>query len=118
MIPTPMTDPNGAAIYGVPWIPSIKKPSHVTVAYIYIYQHHGSYMGHISTDDLCGDFGDSVVPGPQDPQGPQSPEGSRGLRRSGERVESQLRSSCSQLRGKTWENPTATPSRGPTLGPT
>ena len=34
-----MTDPNGAAIYGVPWIPSIY-PSHVS---IYIYQHHGAY---------------------------------------------------------------------------
>jgi len=29
-----MTDPNGAAIYGVPWIPSIY-PSHVSI-YIYI----------------------------------------------------------------------------------
>jgi hypothetical protein len=26
----PMTDPNGAAIYGVPWIPSIY-PSHVSI---------------------------------------------------------------------------------------
>ena len=33
----PMTDPNGAAIYGVPWIPSIY-PSHVS-----IYTIHGSY---------------------------------------------------------------------------
>ena len=45
---------------------------------------------------------------------PGSPGLSQGLRRSGELVESQLRSSCSELRGKTWENPTATPSRGPT----
>jgi hypothetical protein len=34
-----MTDPNGAAIYGVPWIPSIY-PLYVT---IYIYSIHGSY---------------------------------------------------------------------------
>ena len=29
-VPHPMTDPNGAAIYGVPWIPSIY-PSHVSI---------------------------------------------------------------------------------------
>ena len=40
----PMTDPNGAAIYGVPWIPSIY-PLYVSI-YIYIYQHHGSVMGY------------------------------------------------------------------------
>jgi len=39
----PMTDPDGAAIYGVPWIPSTKTP--FMLAYIYIYQHHGSVMG-------------------------------------------------------------------------
>jgi hypothetical protein len=32
-----MTDPNGAVIYGVPWMPSTKTP--VMLAYIYIYQH-------------------------------------------------------------------------------
>ena len=31
-VPHPMTDPNGAAIYGVPWIPSTKTP--VMLAYI------------------------------------------------------------------------------------
>ena len=30
MISYPLTDPNGAAIYGVPWIPSIY-PSHVSI---------------------------------------------------------------------------------------
>jgi hypothetical protein len=32
-----MTDPNGAGIYGVPWIPSTKTP----VMLALIYQHHG-----------------------------------------------------------------------------
>ena len=39
---------HGAAIYGVPWIPSIY-PLYVSIIfvyiYIYIYQHHGSIMG-------------------------------------------------------------------------
>ena len=37
---SPMTDPNGAAIYGLPWIPSI----YPLWMLAYIYQHHGSVM--------------------------------------------------------------------------
>ena len=47
-----MTDPNGAAIYGAPWIPS-KKPSHVSMN---IPAPAGSVMGigtvTIPTDEL------------------------------------------------------------------
>jgi len=42
-----MTDPNGAAIYGVPWIPSIYPQSMLAL----IYQHHGSVMGMILYTD-------------------------------------------------------------------
>jgi hypothetical protein len=43
----PMTDPNGAAIYGAPWI-STKTP----VMLALIYQHHGSVMGYLSLENL------------------------------------------------------------------
>jgi len=38
-----MTDPNGAAIHGVPWIPSTKNPGPMLV-YIYIPAPAGSYV--------------------------------------------------------------------------
>ena len=41
----PMTHPNGAAIYGVPWIPSTNTPVMLAYIYIYIHQHHGFVMG-------------------------------------------------------------------------
>ena len=46
----PMTDPNGAAIYGVPWIPSIY-PSHVSIFLPAPWIRHGCYKSPISTRD-------------------------------------------------------------------
>ena len=57
-----MTDPNGAAIYGAPWIPS-KKPSHVSMN---IPAPAGSVMGigtvTIPTDELIFFRGVGIPP--------------------------------------------------------